>query len=254
MKTFLSKRTGIYRSPARILLLLSFSVFIVEFMVMLILAWFPHESPIIHGLTDSILLLLLLAPFLYFLLFRPLLLLVNELMTTGVEMRRERDRARRYLDIAPVIFLILDKDQKVSLINRKGAETLGYSEDEISGRNWIDNFVPEIIRDELREGFRKIISGEKDFGYHENPVLTKDHGERLIAWRNTVLKGADGNVTGVLTAGEDITEENHKDEALKERLEELERFRKATVEREFRIRELKEKLAGLKREGVKDTV
>lgn len=44
----------------------------------------------------------------------------------------------------------------------------------------------------------------------------------------------------------DITERKRSEEELKQRLEELERFQKATVQREFRIKELKEELERLK--------
>jgi PAS domain-containing protein len=51
------------------------------------------------------------------------------------DLRAERDMAHRYLDVAGVILLALDKDAKVSLINRKGCEILGYTEPEILGKD-----------------------------------------------------------------------------------------------------------------------
>ncbi|MCG3217308.1 MAG: DUF835 domain-containing protein, partial [Candidatus Heimdallarchaeota archaeon] len=42
--------------------------------------------------------------------------------------------------------------------------------------------------------------------YYENPVLTSKNKERHIIWRNTSLRNEKGEVVGVLSSGEDITE------------------------------------------------
>ena len=49
-------------------------------------------------------------------------------------LQEEKNRAQKYLSIAGVMFLALDADQKVVLINRKGCEILGYKEEEIIGK------------------------------------------------------------------------------------------------------------------------
>jgi PAS domain S-box-containing protein len=85
--------------------------------------------------------------------------------------RRERDRAQQYLDIADVILLALDPEGRITLLNGKGCSTLGWKEEELIGRNWIDTCLPAKTRDELRTGFRTLISGVPL--NLENPVLTK---------------------------------------------------------------------------------
>jgi light-regulated signal transduction histidine kinase (bacteriophytochrome) len=42
--------------------------------------------------------------------------------------------------------------------------------------------------------------------YFENPVLTQDGRERLVAWHNALLRDGEGHITGTLSSGEDITE------------------------------------------------
>ncbi len=47
------------------------------------------------------------------------------------------------------------------------------------------------------------------------PVVATDGGERIIAWHNTVLRDENGAVCGILSSGgEDITEQQHAEEAL----------------------------------------
>lgn len=132
-------------------------------------------------------------------------------------LRHERDRARTYFDTAEVIMLVLDTDRKVARINRKGCKVLGYREEELVGKDWFDSFIPGKIREEVKEVFMKIITGDMyPVEYFENEVLTKDGQERLIAWHNTIIKDELGNVTGALSSGEDITERRKAEKALHE--------------------------------------
>lgn len=121
-------------------------------------------------------------------------------------LRSERDKAQRYLDLAGVMFVAIGADENVTMINRKGAEVLGYNETDIIGKNWFDSFIPERIRKEMRAAFIALISGKGGCDYYENPVLAADGNERMIAWHNTVLKSPSGEVSGSLSSGSDITE------------------------------------------------
>jgi PAS domain S-box-containing protein len=123
--------------------------------------------------------------------------------------QRERDRLQKYLDIAAVLFLALDTDGKTTLINKKGCGILGCSEGEIIGKNWIDTFVPQRIRDEIKILFDKVIRGEMEPAeYFESPILTKNGEERMIAWHSAFLKDEKNTIAGILSSGVDITDNN----------------------------------------------
>jgi PAS domain S-box-containing protein len=157
---------------------------------------------------------------------KPYNLLWRNLKLSEERLRERRDRAQSYLDVAGVILLVIGSDQKVRLINRKGCEVLGYDEDEIVGKNWFENFLPERVREDVKGIFSKIISGEiEPFEYVENVILTKRGDERLIAWHNTGLRDGAGNMVATLSSGMDITER-----------------KLAEAERERLIRELQETL------------
>jgi len=133
------------------------------------------------------------------------------------ELRREKDRFRKYLDVAGVMLVVINRDQRVDLVNKKGCEILGYDEDEIIGRNWFEGFVPERLRGQVRAAFEQLTAGKTEpIEYYENPVLTKDGRERLISWHNAVLRNEEGLIVDTLSSGEDITERKQAEEALRE--------------------------------------
>ena len=127
--------------------------------------------------------------------------------------RYERDRAQRYLDVAQVILLNLDVEGRITLINRKGCELLGWTERELLGRDFLDTCLPARTRVALRTRFHEVLGG--DCAVIETAVLTRSGGELLIEWRNTLLRDDAGDVVGTFSSGTDITERNRAVEALR---------------------------------------
>ncbi len=125
--------------------------------------------------------------------------------------------AQKYLDIEQAILIVINSDQTVGAINRKGCEILGYKKEEIIGKDWCDNFLPKRFREPTRSVLKKVVDGElKATEYHENPILTKSGEERLIAWHNSYLRGKNGEIISAVSSGEDITEKRAAEDALKE--------------------------------------
>lgn len=131
-------------------------------------------------------------------------------------LREERDKAQMYLDVARVMIVALDTDGRVSLMNRKGCEILGYEGEEVVGKDWFDNFLPERVKDDVRGVFARMMNGEiEHIEYRERSVLTKSGEERTIAWHTNRLMDEAGNIDGVLSSGEDVTERKRASEALR---------------------------------------
>ena len=128
---------------------------------------------------------------------------------------QENRKIRKYLDTADVIIVVLDADEKVVLVNRKGCQALGYDEKEILGVNWFDGFIPQRVREESRQVYQRFIARKKDMAViFERPIITRKGEERIVAWRNTLLKDDAGRITGVVWSGEDITDRKKIDSEL----------------------------------------
>jgi PAS domain S-box-containing protein len=131
-------------------------------------------------------------------------------------LKDERNKAQTYLDIAGVIFIAINAKGEVTLANQKGCDILGYTQEEIIGKNWFENFVPVSIRNDVKTVFSKIIRGDVELiDYYVNPVVTRLGEERIISWHNTSLNDSDGNIIGTLSSGEDITEHIEAEDKLK---------------------------------------
>jgi len=130
---------------------------------------------------------------------------------------QEHDRAQTYFDIASILFVAFDQNGTVTLINHTGCETLGLQKEQIIGKQWIDRFVPQEDRVELQEIMRQIYDGTfKVTDVHRNGIVNANNEIRQIEWRNTVLRNVNGEITGMLSAGVDITDLRQTTEALRE--------------------------------------
>ena len=143
---------------------------------------------------------------------------------TGMALLRERDRVQRYLDVAGVILIAIDRDKKLRLINKKGCEILGYSEKDVIAKDWCNDFIPEDARERVCSVISGLLNGQTEqFEYVENPVFAKNGTQRVVAWHNTVLYDEKGEIEAILSSGEDITERKQVEEAANLAYRELER-------------------------------
>jgi diguanylate cyclase (GGDEF)-like protein/PAS domain S-box-containing protein len=141
---------------------------------------------------------------------------ISELRVAESELRDERDRAQRYLDVAGTIIVVLDRDERVALLNRTGHDLLRFVEGEPAGQNWFDLCVPERDREGARATFRGLITGRvtPTNESYESAVVTQDGEERVIMWHNTVLRDEDGEITATLSSGVDITERRRAEDRI----------------------------------------
>jgi PAS domain S-box-containing protein len=129
-----------------------------------------------------------------------------ELARNKQGLQRERDKAQRYLNIAPSLIIMLDTEGEITFLNEMGADILECDQDAVIGKNWFDTFLPERVREEVRATFEQLISGDtQPVEYVENVILTGQGNERVVRWHNTLLRDDEGEIMGLLSSGQDIT-------------------------------------------------
>ncbi|MEQ8188442.1 MAG: PAS domain S-box protein [Candidatus Eremiobacterota bacterium] len=142
---------------------------------------------------------------------------ITERKQADEALKKEHCQTQMYLDIAGVMLLVLDREGCITRINKKGCSILGYTEQELTGRNWFDTCLPEGIKEDVRGVFQQLVNGDiSPVEYYENPVLTKSGEECIIAFHNAFLRDSSGKITDILSSGEDITDRKLKEKALEE--------------------------------------
>ncbi len=131
------------------------------------------------------------------------------------ELKKQRDLAQRYLDVAGVLFVVINADHTIRLINRHGCELLGYQEEELVGKDWFTTVIPEASREARRQIFDAAIASGNALPRRENPVVTRNGDELILAWQDTVLTDDDGRPVGLVGSGSDITDRIRAEEALR---------------------------------------
>ena len=142
---------------------------------------------------------------------------VSEIKTAEQKIAEERDRAQLYLDWAGVMFLALDPDGSIVLMNQKACDVLGCNVEDISGEDWFDMFIPDRVRKDSKKIFNSLMNGEVvSLRERENYVITSAGEEKRISWYTTVLRNKKDEIIGLLSSGVDVTERKRAEDALLE--------------------------------------
>ncbi len=123
------------------------------------------------------------------------------------QLNESRHQAQKYLDISGVMFIALNRLGEITLLNQKGCEILGVSEEEALGLNWFDHFLPENMVEEVKGVFDQLLQGKRDaIEFYETSVVNRSGEERRIVFHNTLIREESTEISGLLCVGEDVTE------------------------------------------------
>ncbi|MFA6003862.1 MAG: PAS domain S-box protein [Elusimicrobiota bacterium] len=134
-----------------------------------------------------------------------------------LELRSERDFSRTLVEASPTFFVAMTVDAKVLMMNPAMLRVSGYTQEEVMGRDYVNDFIPECERPEVLRIFKSLTTNAQTT-INENHILTKDGRQILVEWHGSpVLKGKAINY--FFGVGVDISERKQAKERLREQEE-----------------------------------
>jgi two-component system sporulation sensor kinase A len=162
------------------------------------------------------------------------------------ELKESEERYRAMVESAHDMVAIIGEDYRLKYVNKKAEDLTAYSREELRGMDFRD-LLDKGSRRSVLERFRKKKRGERVPVRYEFDIFRKDGEKRRVESSSSNLMDADGSINTVAYI-KDITERKRFEEALKEKLEELEKWYKLTVDRELKMIELKNEIRALANE------
>jgi PAS domain S-box-containing protein len=148
---------------------------------------------------------------------------VTPLKEAEEALSRSERQFRELVDYASSIILRWAADGTIRYINPYGSRLLGYTQEELCGRNVIGTIVPQTESSgrDLREMIREISVRPAKYLYNENENFDRSGRRYWVAWTNRAIRGSDGRVAEILSIGADITELKRAREAIARQRDEL---------------------------------
>ena len=125
------------------------------------------------------------------------------------------ERLRLQIERMPIALILWDHDFKVMTWNPAAESTFGYSAEEALGRHPYGLIVSQESQPIVDEIWGRLIEGDTT-AHSLNENKTKDGSSIICSWTNTPLKNYEGRIIGVLSMVQDITENKHAEEALRQ--------------------------------------
>jgi PAS domain S-box-containing protein len=134
-----------------------------------------------------------------------LTLTINQQTKIEAQLREAERRWRSLLENVQLLVIGMDTTGKVEYINPFFLELSQYTQDEILGKDWIANFIPQYQQHDVQKFFEEMLEQELH-SHYQSQIITKSREERVIAWNNTLLRDEQGTIIGTMSIGEDITQ------------------------------------------------
>ncbi len=140
---------------------------------------------------------------------------LQERKQTEAGLREAERRWRSLFESTNLVVVSLDLIGTINAANPFFLKLTGYGESEVTGQNWFDLFIPadqvqqqrHLFQDHLRQEF---------YPSAQSKILLKSGEQKIINWSMTLLRNPKGDIIGVTSIGEDVTQrqavENLKDE------------------------------------------
>jgi two-component system, sensor histidine kinase and response regulator len=140
-----------------------------------------------------------------------------------VQSDQREDYVQLLIERMPVALIVWDIQFRVQFWNPAAENMLGFKKEEALGKKAEELLLPQDALPHAAAIWRRLLDGDTNAN-NISQCLTKNGCRIVCLWTNTPLKNADGQVFGVLSMLQDITEPQRSSEALGKSERELRSF------------------------------
>jgi len=129
---------------------------------------------------------------------------VTELKRTEEALHASEQRLSELLGSIRLLTVMLDDDGSIAYCNNHLLQLTGWKPGELAGKSWFDLMIPPEERQKLKAEFASTSENPSELRNVQSTLLGKDGRRWTIAWETSVLRDADGRVTGSAGVGREI--------------------------------------------------
>lgn len=130
-----------------------------------------------------------------------------------MEFQKQLALCYQIVQASPAFVVVIDTDGKTLMMNEAMLSRMGYTADEIIGRDYLTTFVPECDRLALTAIFQQIVVNHLPT-LSENHIQTRDGRLLLVEWHGRPVFRDDGRLDYFFGVGIDITQQRNATDAL----------------------------------------
>ncbi|CAI2718613.1 PAS domain S-box protein [Nitrospina watsonii] len=147
--------------------------------------------------------------------------LLDELKSVEESLVGEKTLSRIFFNVDSSILIVVDTNNQIMQVNKKALKILGYKEDDLLGKDWMQFLIRSKERDALRREFIAFVNDRsRNFKAFSTPVHDKSNQEHRVEWQAAPLVDERDQVYGTIISGLDVTQQNtaiHELNALKDK-------------------------------------
>ncbi len=129
------------------------------------------------------------------------------------ELSKERDFSSRLIQGSPAFMVAIDARSSVVMMNESMLHALAFTQEEVIGKNYFAQFIPEPDRESLWAFLQEKSSVKEPFAF-EHRLRTKEGRELLVEWLGRAVYKDTGEFDYFFGIGIDITERRRVESAL----------------------------------------
>jgi two-component system, cell cycle sensor histidine kinase and response regulator CckA len=144
--------------------------------------------------------------------------MAHRLQLADKAQRESENKYRELVQNANSIILKLDTEGRLTFYNEYAERFFGFSASEVLGRSIVGTIVPETESTgrNLAELIQKIFANPDAYTYSINENICNSGKRVWVSWNNHALIDADGSKAGILSVGQDISEQKKTEITLRQ--------------------------------------